>query len=98
MFSLHAGTIAQTQCVKSNHFAWYRIELAYHGLGPGEKPSWLPGPHKISTVSPLGTMVPGLPGQKVNGNSSAAVGAIETMVPGLPWQKVNGNSSAAWAL
>ena len=40
-------------------------------------------------------MVPGLPGQGVNGNSSPAVGPIETMVPGLPGQKVNGNSSPA---
>ena len=46
-------------------------------------------------VDPIETMVPGLPGQKVNGNSSPAVGPIETMVPGLPGQKVNGNSGPA---
>ena len=79
MSFLHAGILAQTQCVKSTHFACYRIGLAYHGLGPGQKPSGLPGPYKISTVGPLETMVPGLPGQKVNGHSSAAVGPIETI-------------------
>ena len=43
------------------------------------------------------TMVPGLPVQRVNSNSAAAVGAIETMVPGLPGQNVNinGINSAA---
>ena len=46
-------------------------------------------------MGPIETMVPGLPGQKVNGNSGPAVGPIETMVPGLPGQKVNGNSSPA---
>ena len=42
--------------------------------------------------------VPGLPGQKVNGDKGPAVGPIETMVPGLPGQvpglpgqKVNGD-------
>ena len=40
-------------------------------------------------------MVPGLPGQKANSNSTAATGPTETMVPGLPGQKVNGNSSPA---
>ena len=40
-------------------------------------------------------MVPGRPGQKVNGNSAPAVGPIETMVPGLPGQKVNGNGAPA---
>ena len=40
-------------------------------------------------------MVSGLPGQKVNGNRTAAVGPIETMVSGLPRQGVNGNSTAA---
>ena len=40
-------------------------------------------------------MFSGLPGQKVNGNTGAAVGPIETMVPGLPGQKVNGNSTPA---
>ena len=39
-------------------------------------------------------MVPGLPGQKVNGNSTPAVGPIETMVPRFPEQKVNGNITA----
>ena len=40
-------------------------------------------------------MVPGLPGQKVNGNSTPAAGPTETMVPGFPGQKVNGNSTPA---
>ena len=40
-------------------------------------------------------MVSGLPGQKVNGNTGAAVGPIETMVSGPPGQKVNGNTGAA---
>ena len=46
-------------------------------------------------MDPLETMVPGLTGQKVKGNSAPAVGPIETMVPGLPGQGVNGNSASA---
>ena len=40
-------------------------------------------------------MVPGLPGQKANGDKGLAVGPIETMVPGLPGQKVNGDKGPA---
>ena len=46
-------------------------------------------------MGPIETMVPGLPGQKVNGNSTPAVSPVETMVPGLPGQEVNGNSTPA---
>ena len=42
-------------------------------------------------------MVPGLPGQGVNGNSAPAVDPIETMVPGLPGQGANGNSAPSGA-
>ena len=41
---------------------------------------------KAPAAGPIETMVPELPGQKVNGGKCPAVGPIETMVPGLPWQ------------
>ena len=48
-------------------------------------------PAQGAFFGPIEAMVPGIPGQKVNGNSTPAVDPIETMVPGLPGQKVNGN-------
>ena len=46
---------------------------------------------KAPAVDPIETMVPGLPGKKVNGDKAPAVGPIETMFSGLPWQGVNGD-------
>ena len=49
-------------------------------------------------VGPVETMVPGLPVQRVNSNSAAAVGPIDLWFQGIPGRKFTVIAQRRWTL